>query len=115
MNYADAEIPWTRITEFKHFHPEREAPAGTVIAREFSRTAGAGDEPYYPVNLAADKERYAAYRELARREGGVLFGGRLGTYRYLDMHQAVGAALKAWERTLRPHLAAGAPLGEAED
>ena len=57
-----------------------------------------------------DRARYNSYRELAREEKTVFFGGRLGTYRYLDMHQAIGAALSAWEKHLRPHLANGAPL-----
>jgi UDP-galactopyranose mutase len=110
MNYADADIPWTRISEFKHFHPSRSYGPRTVIAREFSRSAGQKDDPYYPINLIEDKARYNSYRELARAEKDVFFGGRLGTYRYLDMHQAIGAALTAWEKHLRPHLANGAPL-----
>jgi UDP-galactopyranose mutase len=110
MNYADMEIPWTRISEFKHFHPHRSYGANTIIAREFSRFAEANDEAYYPVNLAKDKALYDAYCNLAAREADVLFGGRLGTYQYLDMHQAVGAALKAWERRIRPRLTKGAPL-----
>lgn len=111
MNYADIDIPWTRISEFKHFQPHRTYGSDTIIAREFSRFAGVADDPYYPINLTEDKTRYAAYRELARGEADVLFGGRLGTYRYLDMHQAIGAALKAWERQVRPRLTEGAPLG----
>ena len=114
MNYADTEVPWTRITEFRHFHPERTYGRDTIIAREFSRFAGAGDEPYYPINLADDKARYDAYRDLAERETDVLFGGRLGTYRYLDMHQAIGSALKAWELRVRPRLTGCAPLSGAD-
>ena len=84
-------MPYTRIHEFRHFHPERtHYPSDkTVIMREFSRFAGTGDEPYYPVNTADDRERLLKYREMARRENGVLFGGRLGTYKYLDMHMAI--------------------------
>ena len=67
-----------------------------------SRSAGQKDDPYYPINLVEDKARYNSYRELARAEADVFFGGRLGTYRYLDMHQAIGAALKAFERELGP-------------
>jgi UDP-galactopyranose mutase len=115
MNYADTDIPWTRITEFKHFHPHRTYGPDTIIAREFSRFADVSDEPYYPINLAEDKARYLAYRDLAARETDVLFGGRLGTYRYVDMHQAVGAALKAWERWVGPRLTQGAPLGRSEE
>jgi UDP-galactopyranose mutase len=104
MNEADAEVPWTRTAEFKHFAPWRGEFEKTIIAREYSRLAGAEDEPYYPINLAADRARYDGYRALAAEEKGVVFGGRLGTYRYLDMHQAIGAALRAWEREVRPLL-----------
>jgi len=70
----------TRIHEFRHFHPEREhSDDSTVIVREYSRTAGPGDGPYYPVNASTDRERLQRYRERARQEPGVLFGGRLGT------------------------------------
>lgn len=110
MNYADQDTPWTRVSEFKHFYPSRESGGRTIIAREYSRAAGAADDPYYPINLAADKARYRAYRELARQEQDVLFGGRLGTYRYLDMHQAIGAALSAWEKDLRPRLTSATPF-----
>ena len=67
MNYADADVPFTRIHEFRHFHPERDWYPGdkTVIMREFSRSARRGDEPYYPINTAADRERLLAYREMA--------------------------------------------------
>ncbi|QEO13541.1 UDP-galactopyranose mutase [Agromyces intestinalis] len=101
MNYADLEVPYTRIHEFRHFHPEREYPTDkTVIMREFSRFANRGDEPYYPVNTAEDRERLLAYRELAKGED-VLFGGRLGTYQYLDMHMAIGSALSMFENKLK--------------
>jgi UDP-galactopyranose mutase len=103
MNYADADTPFTRIHEFKHFHPERadRYPADkTVIVREYSRFAGTGDEPYYPVNTPADRSGLLAYRELAKSEQGVLFGGRLGTYQYLDMHMAIGSALSMWNNQL---------------
>lgn len=110
MNYADADVPWTRLSEFKHFHPGRAYEPRTVIAREFSRFASEKDDPYYPINLVEDKARYHAYRELAEQQDDVFFGGRLGTYRYLDMHQAIGAALSAWEKHLRPRLTQGAPF-----
>ncbi len=115
MNYADIDVPWTRISEFKHFQPQRSYGPNTVIAREFSRSAGLGDEPYYPINLADDRARYDAYRALGDVETDVIFGGRLGTYRYLDMHQAIGAALKTWANQIRPRLTQGAPLGRSED
>ena len=103
MNYADADVPYTRIHEFRHFHPEREdryPRDRTVIMREFSRFASNEDEPYYPVNRLEDRARLLAYRELARDEKQVLFGGRLGTYQYLDMHMAIGAALSMWKNQL---------------
>ena len=112
MNYADEDVPYTRIHEFRHFHPERDwYPADrTVILREYSRFAGRGDEPYYPINTAEDRARLLTYRELAGAERGVLFGGRLGTYQYLDMHMAIGAALSMYDNRLRPHFANGEPL-----
>jgi len=112
MNYADEDIPFTRIHEFRHFHPERKHyPVDkTVIMREFSRFAGTGDEPYYPINTAEDREKLLKYREMARRENGVLFGGRLGTYKYLDMHMAIASALNMYENQLRPHFKDGAAL-----
>ncbi len=112
MNYADEDVPYTRIHEFRHFHPERDwyPDDKTVIMREYSRFAGRGDEPYYPINTAADRARLLTYRELADAESGVLFGGRLGTYQYLDMHMAIGAALSMYDNRLRPHFADGEPL-----
>ncbi|MCB1273215.1 MAG: UDP-galactopyranose mutase [Leucobacter sp.] len=101
MNYAGAEVPHTRIHEFRHFHPERDYPADkTVIMREFSRFAGRDDEPYYPVNTPEDRARLLRYRALADAEPRVLFGGRLGTYQYLDMHMAIGSALSMFENRL---------------
>ena len=109
MNYADPEVPYTRIHEFRHFHPERDYAAGkTVIMREFSRFAKGSDEPYYPVNTPQDREQLLKYRDLGRHESGVLFGGRLGTYKYLDMHMAIGAALSMVDNKLVPHFANGA-------
>jgi UDP-galactopyranose mutase len=109
MNYADEDVPWTRIHEFKHFHPERtHLPGKTVIVHEYSRFAEDGDEPYYPVNTAEDREKLLAYRELAKAEPMVLFGGRLGTYQYLDMHMAIGSALSMFENKIKPHFETGA-------
>ncbi len=117
MNYADADVSFTRIHEFRHFHPERDwyPRDKTVIMREFSRFAGRGDEPYYPINTAADRERLLAYRELAGREPGVLFGGRLGTYKYLDMHMAIGSALTMYENRLRPFFTGNEPLSRLRE
>lgn len=104
MNYGDEDISFTRIHEFRHFHPERAYPKDkTIIMREYSRFADHGDEPYYPVNTPEDRQRLLAYRDLARNESGVLFGGRLGTYKYLDMHMAIGAALSMYDNKLAPH------------
>lgn len=99
MNYADAEIPQTRIVEYRHFHPERNYPPDrSVIVHEYSRRADGQDEPYYPIDTPADKLLFLRYKALAEKEPNVFFGGRLGTYRYLDMHQAISAALKDWEK-----------------
>jgi UDP-galactopyranose mutase len=107
-NYADEDIPYTRVHEFRHFHPERGYPADrTVIMREYSRFADAGDEPYYPVGTAEDRARLRRYRDRARAERGVFFGGRLGTYKYLDMHTAIASALTLVDNRLRAHFAAG--------
>lgn len=111
MNYPDADVPFTRIHEFRHFHPERDyTKDATVIMREYSRFANKGDEPYYPVNTSVDREKLLKYRDLAKGEQNVLFGGRLGTYKYLDMHMAIGAALSMFDNKIRPHFAQGAKI-----
>jgi UDP-galactopyranose mutase len=120
MNYNDADVPFTRILEFRHFHPERDYPADrTVIVREFSRNAEKDDEPYYPINTPDDRVKLERYRELAKveaRDRNVLFGGRLGTYKYLDMHMAIGSALSAFDNKIAPHLTEGKPIdGSFED
>ena len=103
MNYGDIDVPFTRIIEFRHFHPERDyQDKKTVIFREFSRFADHGDEPYYPVNTAQDRERLEQYRELMKNEDRVFFGGRLGTYKYLDMHMAIASALTMLDNELAP-------------
>jgi len=104
MNYADLDVPYTRIHEFRHFHPERtEYPKDkTVIMREYSRIAEKGDEPYYPINTPTDREKLAKYRSMAAQESGVFFGGRLGTYQYLDMHMAIGSALSMFKNKIAP-------------
>jgi UDP-galactopyranose mutase len=107
MNYADEDVPWTRIHEFRHFHPERDYPADrTVVVKEYSRSAGVGDEPYYPVNAASDRDQLRRYRELAAAEPDVWFGGRLGTYQYLDMHMAIASALTLVDNEIGPRLTA---------
>ncbi|MFJ4207185.1 UDP-galactopyranose mutase [Paenarthrobacter sp. NPDC089675] len=111
MNYPDADAAFTRIHEFRHFHPERDyTKDATVIMREFSRFAEKGDEPYYPVNTSDDRSKLLAYRDLARGEKSVLFGGRLGTYKYLDMHMAIGSALSMFDNKIKPHFTGGAKL-----
>ncbi|MBG6189694.1 UDP-galactopyranose mutase [Arthrobacter sp. CAN_A212] len=109
MNYPDEDVAYTRIHEFRHFHPERDyTKDATVIMREFSRFAQKEDEPYYPVNTSEDRAKLSAYRDLAKGEESVLFGGRLGTYKYLDMHMAIGSALSMYDNKLKPHFTAGA-------
>jgi len=106
MNYADLDIPFTRIHEFAHLHPERKRDRdNTIIMREFSRFARVEDEPYYPINSSVDRQRLLKYRELSSREENVIFGGRLGSYQYLDMHMAIGSALTTFEGQVVPLLA----------
>ncbi|SMD21461.1 UDP-galactopyranose mutase [Lentzea albidocapillata] len=119
MNYNDADVPFTRIHEFRHFHPERDYPKDkTVIVREFSRAAEKDDEPYYPINTAEDRAKLERYRELAKAEAAqrnVIFGGRLGTYKYLDMHMAIGSALTVFENKIAPFFTDGTPLNGSLD
>lgn len=101
MNYSDVDVPYTRIHEFRHYHPERDhrhSPDKTVIMREYSRFADADDEPYYPVNTAMNRTLLAQYRIHVQTEKrrNVWFGGRLGTYQYLDMHMAIASALSLY-------------------
>jgi UDP-galactopyranose mutase len=111
VNYNDEDVPYTRILEFKHFHPERTyLPGKTVIVHEYSRFAQEDDEPYYPINTAEDRATLLKYRDLAKKEPMVLFGGRLGTYQYLDMHMAIGSALSMFDNKLRPHFTDGEAL-----
>ena len=104
MNYADADVPYTRIHEFKHFHPERPDTGKTIIFKEYSRAAQGDDEPYYPVNTERNRKLYAAYRELAASEPNVIFGGRLGQYQYLDMDDTIAEALQCYETQVKPRL-----------
>jgi UDP-galactopyranose mutase len=92
MNYGDVDVPFTRITEHKHFSPWEEHQ-GSVCYREFSRACGPDDIPYYPIRLVKDKEQLEQYVERAKRETGITFVGRLGTYRYLDMDVTIREAL----------------------
>lgn len=107
MNYADIPPTYTRIHEFKHLHPERKySSSETIIAREFSRKAESSDEPYYPVNSPEDRRILNLYRNEIEKEEGVFFGGRLGSYQYLDMHMAIASALSVFENQIFPHLSA---------
>jgi UDP-galactopyranose mutase len=114
VNYADTDVGFTRIHEFKHLHPERPAVPNTLIMREYSRFANQADEPYYPIGRKEDTARYEKYREMSAKEERVIFGGRLGSYRYLDMHQAIAAALKCYSERVAPWLTQSAPLDAGE-
>ena len=95
VNYTDAETPYTRIIEHKHF--EFGTQPKTVISREYSAEWKAGDEPYYPVNDEAHGALYQKYKARADGEKNVVFGGRLGEYKYYDMDKVIEAALAAWQ------------------
>ncbi len=98
VNYTDAETPYTRIIEHKHF--EFGTQPKTVISREYSAEWSKGDEPYYPVNDQKNTEVYEKYKKLAEQQNGVIFGGRLGEYKYYDMDKVVEVALAAVEKEL---------------
>ena len=92
VNYTEREVPYTRIIEHKHFEFGKQKK--TVISREYSSEWKVGDEPYYPVNDEKNGALYARYQELAAQEDKVIFGGRLGAYRYYDMDKVIEAALE---------------------
>jgi UDP-galactopyranose mutase len=94
VNYCDLDVPYTRITEHKHFAPWEEH-SRTIVYREFSRLCGESDTPYYPIRLVKEKEQLLNYVQRARKARGVTFIGRLGTYRYLDMDVTIHEALLA--------------------
>lgn len=96
MNYCDVEVPYTRITEHKHFAPW-EQHEGTTLYTEYSRLAAVGDIPYYPIRQVREKEQLLQYVEAAKASTGVTFMGRLGTYRYLDMDVTIKEALEVAE------------------
>lgn len=98
VNYTDRETPYTRIIEHKHF--EFGTQPKTVISREYSAEWKKGDEPYYPVNDEKNGALYAAYKQLADAEPGVIFGGRLGEYKYYDMDKVIEVALSVAEKEL---------------
>lgn len=91
VNYTDVETPYTRIIEHKHF--EFGSQPKTIITKEYPQTWNKGDEPYYPMNDDVNNQIFAKYKKLASEYNNVIFGGRLGMYKYYDMHQVIGAAL----------------------
>ena len=104
VNYTDRETPWTRIIEHKWFEFGKDEDGNdlpkTIISREYSSEWKAGDEPYYPVNDEKNGQLYAKYKELADNETGVIFGGRLGEYKYYDMDTTVASVLDMCEKEL---------------
>lgn len=104
VNYTDRETPWTRIIEHKWFEFGKDDNGNdlpkTIVSREYSSEWQPGDEPYYPVNDEKNCALYAAYKELAEQETKVIFGGRLGEYKYYDMDAVIDSALKLCEREL---------------
>lgn len=107
VNYSDAEVPFTRIHEFRHYHPEKQGdfakPKGTIITREYSATWQSGDEPYYPIDNADSRALLAKYQEEVEKFNSstsslqpstkLIVGGRLGGYKYYDMDKSIAAAL----------------------
>ncbi len=96
VNYTSADVPYTRIIEHKHF--EFGTQPDTVITREYPAEWKPGDEPFYPVNNERNTQLYEKYRALAAQEKNVIFGGRLGEYKYYDMDKVILAALEAADR-----------------
>jgi UDP-galactopyranose mutase len=101
INYTEADIPWTRITEHKHFTPERlEKLTSSIYTKEFPIEWNRDETPYYPIGDDRNVETYRKYREIADQTPSVLFGGRLAEYKYYDMHQVIGSALQKARREL---------------
>lgn len=98
VNYTSAEVPYTRIIEHKHF--EKSESEKTIISREYSSEWKLGDEPYYPINNDKNNELYKKYEELASAQTNVIFGGRLGTYKYYDMDKVIASALEIAKKEL---------------
>ena len=105
VNYTDRETPWTRIIEHKWFEFGKDKDGNdlpkTVISKEYSSEWKPGDEPYYPVNDEKNGALYQKYKELADQEEKVIFGGRLGEYKYYDMDAVIAAALELCEREMK--------------
>ena len=108
VNYTDRETPWTRIIEHKWFEFGKDEDGNdlpkTIISREYSSEWKAGDEPYYPVNDEKNGQLYAKYKELADKETGVIFGGRLGEYKYYDMDTTIASVLDMCKKELDLYL-----------
>ena len=98
VNYTEREVPYTRIIEHKHFEFGKQEK--TVISREYSSEWKVGMEPYYPVNNEQNNKLFEEYRKLADQEKNVIFGGRLGNYKYYDMDKVIEAALETVEKEL---------------
>ncbi|PCJ67821.1 MAG: UDP-galactopyranose mutase [Bacteroidetes bacterium] len=98
VNYADKEIPFTRIIEHKHF--EFGTQPKTVISKEFPKEASDNDEPHYPINDKKNNDRYLLYKDLSEDENNVIFGGRLAEYKYYDMHQVIASSLKTVKKLI---------------
>lgn len=98
VNYTEREVPYTRIIEHKHFDFGKQPT--TVISREYPSEWKKGDEPYYPINNERNNSLYAEYKELAEQQKNVIFGGRLGAYKYYDMDKVIEAALEKAEEIL---------------
>ena len=98
VNYTDRETPWTRIIEHKWFDPV--ATEKTVISREYSLEWDRTKEPYYPINDGKNADLYQQYKKLAEKQSRVIFGGRLGEYKYYDMDGVIAAALSLADREL---------------
>jgi UDP-galactopyranose mutase len=117
VNYTDVDVPFTRILEFRHFHPERDYPKDRSVIVRSSR--GSRSPATSPTTRSTPRRpaKLVRYRELARKEtanANVLFGGRLGTYKYLDMHMAIGSALTMFDNRIAPYFAAGKALAGTE-
>ena len=99
VNYPEESVKFTRIHEYRHYHPERKSPDKTIIATEFSRACTPSDEPFYPVRTVDNLALYQRYRDLAEQVSDrIIFGGRLGSYSYFDMDDTVFDALETFHR-----------------
>lgn len=105
MNYGDADIPYTRIHEYKHYRLDK-VSRGTIIHKEYARDTQPDEVGAYPVNADQDRVMLEQYRKAASELNGVWLGGRLGSYKYIDMHAAIASALTMWNNEIKPYLEA---------